>query len=55
MLCYLRSYSCAYKSFEGVQGFFAWTYKDLKNIPPKITQHHIELDTSILLVHQAWY
>ncbi len=28
---------------------FAWTYKDLKNIPPKLVQHIIELDTSIPL------
>ncbi len=26
---------------------FAWTYKDLKGIPPKLVQHIIELDTSI--------
>jgi hypothetical protein len=26
---------------------FVWTYKDLKGIPPEITQHRIELDTSI--------
>jgi hypothetical protein len=23
---------------------FAWTYKDLKGIPPKLAQHRIELD-----------
>jgi predicted transcriptional regulator len=34
---------------------FAWTYKDLKGIPPKLVQHIIELDTSILLAHQARY
>jgi hypothetical protein len=27
---------------------FAWTYKDLKGIPPKLAQHKIELDTIIL-------
>ncbi len=26
---------------------FAWTYKDLKGIPPELAQHIIELDTSI--------
>jgi hypothetical protein len=30
---------------------FAWTYKDLKGIPPKLAQHRIELDTSIPLAH----
>jgi hypothetical protein len=30
------------KEFKDV---FAWTYKDLKGIPPKLTQHRIELDT----------
>ncbi len=38
------------KEFKDV---FAWTYKDHKDIPSKIAQHHIEFDTSILLVHQA--
>jgi len=33
------------KEFKDV---FAWTYKDLKAIPPKIAQHMIELDTTIL-------
>jgi hypothetical protein len=32
-----------------------WTYKDLKGIPPKITQHQIELDTSIPSIHQVKY
>ncbi len=32
---------------------FAWTYKDLKGIPPELVQHIIELDTSITLTHQA--
>ncbi len=32
---------------------FAWTYKNLKNIPPQLVQHRIELDTSIPLTHQA--
>ncbi len=36
------------KEFKDV---FAWTYKDLKNIPPKLAQHIIELDTSIPPTH----
>jgi hypothetical protein len=32
---------------------FAWTYKDLKNIPLELAQHIIELDTSIPITHQA--
>jgi hypothetical protein len=40
------------KEFKDV---FAWTYKDLKGIPPKLTQHRIELDTSIPPTHQARY
>jgi hypothetical protein len=40
------------KEFKDV---FAWTYKDLKGILPELTQHRIELDTSILLAHQARY
>ncbi len=40
------------KEFKDV---FAWTYKDLKNIPPKLTQHIIELNISISPTHQARY
>jgi hypothetical protein len=34
---------------------FAWTYKYLKGIPPKLAQHCIELDTLIPLAPQARY
>ncbi len=34
---------------------FVWTYKDLKGIPPELTQHRIELDIIIPWVHQARY
>ncbi len=40
------------KEFKDV---FAWTYKDLKGIPPKIVQHRIELNTIVPHVHQARY
>ncbi len=40
------------KEFKDV---FAWTYKDLKGIPLKLTQHIIELDTTIPLTHQTKY
>jgi hypothetical protein len=40
------------KEFKDV---FAWTYKNLKGIPPKLTQHKIELDIIIPLAHQARY
>ncbi len=40
------------KEFKDV---FTWTYKDLKRIPPKLTQHKIELDSTIPLAHQAKY
>jgi hypothetical protein len=40
------------KEFKDI---FAWTYKDLKGIPPKIAHHQIELDTSMPLVHQTMY
>ncbi len=38
------------KKFKDV---FAFTYKDLKGIPPKIAQHKIELDTIVPPTHQA--
>ncbi len=41
-----------FKEFKDV---FAWTYKDLKGIPLELTQHIIELDTTIPLAHQARY
>jgi hypothetical protein len=40
---------------EGIQRCLVWTYKDLKGIPPKSTQHKNELDTIIPLAHQAKY
>ncbi len=39
------------KEFKDV----AWTYKDLKGIPPELAQHIIELDTTISPTHQARY
>jgi hypothetical protein len=40
------------KEFKDV---FAWTYKDLKGIPPELAQHIIELDITIPSTHQAKY
>ncbi len=34
---------------------FAWTYKDLKGIPPHLAQHWIELNTNIHASHQTRY
>jgi hypothetical protein len=34
---------------------FAWSYKELIAIPPHITQHRIDLDTTIPLACQAKY
>lgn len=34
---------------------FAWTYKDLKGIPPYLVQYRIKLNTNIFASHQAWY
>jgi hypothetical protein len=36
------------KEFKDI---FAWTYKNLKGIPPEKAQHWIELDTSIPPTH----
>jgi hypothetical protein len=33
----------------------AWNYKKPKSIPPHITKHKIELDTTILPSHQMHY
>ncbi len=40
------------KEFKDV---FAWTYKDLKNMLPKLVQHKIGLDTSIPPAHETRY
>jgi hypothetical protein len=40
------------KEFKDV---FAWTYKDLKRIPPKLAQYRIELDITISLARQTKY
>jgi hypothetical protein len=34
-----------------LKDIFAWTYKDLKGIPPELAQHTIELDTIIPPTH----
>jgi hypothetical protein len=36
------------KEFKDV---FAWTYKDLRGIPPKLAQHKIKLDITIPPAH----
>jgi hypothetical protein len=40
------------KEFKDV---FTWTYKDLKGIPLELTQHKIEINTSIPPTHQTKY
>jgi hypothetical protein len=40
------------KEFKDV---FAWTYKDLKETPPELAQHIIELYITIPSTHQAKY
>ncbi len=42
-------------TIEGIQRFFAWTYKDLKRIPLKLAQCIIELNTIIPSTYQARY
>jgi hypothetical protein len=36
--------------FKEFKDIFAWTYKGLKGIPQKITQHWIKLDTIMPLI-----
>ncbi len=43
------------KLLKEFKDIFAWTYKDLKGIPPNIVQHWIELDTSMPPAHQTRY
>jgi hypothetical protein len=40
------------KEFKDV---FAWTYRDLKGIPPKLAQYRIELDIIIPHSYHAMY
>jgi len=40
------------KEFKDI---FAWTYKNLKRIPPKLAQFKIELDITIPLTHHVRY
>jgi hypothetical protein len=40
---------------EGIQRFFAWTYKYLKGIPLGLTWHKIELDIIIPQAHHVRY
>jgi hypothetical protein len=39
------------KLLKEFKDIFAWTYKDLKGIPPKLAQHRIELDIIIPPAH----
>lgn len=41
--------------FREYKDVFAWTYKDLKGIPPSIAQHRIELEKDIPPADQARY
>jgi hypothetical protein len=34
---------------------FAWSYKDLKGIPPSLAEHRIELEKDVPAAHQARY
>jgi hypothetical protein len=40
------------KNFKDI---FAWTYKDMKGMPPKLTHHKIEFNIAIPSAHQARY
>jgi hypothetical protein len=41
--------------FKEYYDIFSWSYKDFKGIPPHITQHRIQMVTSIPPTHQTWY
>jgi hypothetical protein len=41
--------------FKDTQDVFAWTYKDLKGVPPKICQHQIVLEANAKPVRQRQY
>jgi hypothetical protein len=41
--------------FEDTQDVFAWTYKDLKGVPPDICQHQIVLEPNAKPVRQIQY
>jgi len=47
-----KEFKTLLKEFKDV---FAWTYKDVKGMFPKLVQHIIELNTSIPPTHQARY
>jgi hypothetical protein len=41
--------------FKDTKDVFAWTYKDLKGVPPKICQHQIVLESNAKPVRQRQY
>jgi hypothetical protein len=41
--------------FKDTQDVFAWTYKDLKGVPPEICQHQIVLETNAKPIRQRQY
>jgi len=46
---------CNKKMLKEYKDVVVWTYKDLRGIPPHLTQHQIEFDTNIHASHQAQY
>jgi hypothetical protein len=41
--------------FRDTQDVFAWTYKDLKEVPPDICQHRIVLESNAKPIRQRQY
>jgi hypothetical protein len=41
--------------FRDTQDVFAWTYKDLRGVPPEICQHRIILDSNVKPIRQRQY
>jgi hypothetical protein len=41
--------------FREFKDVFAWSYKDLKGIPPTLAEHKIELEKDVLTAHKARY
>ena len=50
-----QEYDEWYKFFMSEKDAFAWTYKDLKGIPPDVCQHHIVLEPNVKPVIQRQY
>jgi hypothetical protein len=51
----LEEFTIWYHFFKSNKSAFAWTYKDLKGVPPEICEHQIILEDNVKPIRQRFY